>query len=145
MRKLLLASIAVAFSSGCQTADEALTTGITQRAVTGPATSAVAGDMAGRLAEQIGSARVTTIQMNNDQSEFATALEAALKGWGYTVVTDNKIGKDIKPVELAYVIDSIEGQVLARMTTASIAISRAYKPTADGATPAGPLSVMRRN
>ncbi|KWV49101.1 MULTISPECIES: conjugal transfer protein TrbH [Rhizobium] len=144
MGKLMLALIAAAFLAGCQTADDALTTGTTQTAVTGPAARAVAGDMAGRLAEQIGSAGTTTIKMKNDQSEFATALEAALKRGGYTVVADNR-GRDMKPLELAYAIDSIDDQVLARVTTASIAISRAYNLTADGATPVSPLSVMQRN
>ncbi|MDQ0562237.1 putative outer membrane protein [Rhizobium mesoamericanum] len=145
MGKLMLALIAAAFLAGCQTADDALTTGTTQTAVTGSAASAIAGDMAGRLAEQIGSAGTTTIKMKNDQSEFATALEAALKRRGYTVVADNKIGKDMKPLELAYAIDSIDDQVLAGVTTPSIAISRAYSLTADGATPVSPLSVMQRN
>ncbi|MBY3294506.1 lipoprotein [Rhizobium laguerreae] len=146
MRKLLTFFIMVALLSGCQTADDALTTSSTPVAVTGPAASAIAGDMASRLAEQIGPAAATiTIKMEKDTSEFASALEAALKGWGYTVVTDSKITKDGKPVELAYAIDGFDGQVLARISTPSIALSRAYTPTADGATPASPLSIMQRN
>ncbi|RDJ01403.1 conjugal transfer protein TrbH [Rhizobium grahamii] len=145
MGKLMLALIAAAFLAGCQTADDALNTGTTQTTVTGPAVSAVAVDMAGRLAEQIGSAETTTIKMKNDQSEFVTTLEASLKRWGYTFVADNKIGKDMKPVELAYAIDTIDGQVLAWVATPSIAISRAYRLRADGATPESPLSVMQRN
>ncbi|TCU08658.1 conjugal transfer protein TrbH [Rhizobium sullae] len=146
MRKLLPFVIAAALLTGCQTSDDAMTTSSTPVAVTGPAASAIAGDMASRLAEQIGPAgTATTIKMDKDISEFATALEAALKGWGYTVITDGKVAKDIKPVELAYAIDGFDGQVLARLSTPSIALSRAYTTTAAGAVPASPLSVMQRN
>ncbi|MBX4899578.1 MULTISPECIES: conjugal transfer protein TrbH [Rhizobium] len=146
MRKLLAFLIAAVLLSGCQTGDDALTTNTTPVTVTGSAASAIAGDMASRLAEQIGPASAaTTIKMEKDTSEFATALEAALKGWGYTVVTDGKVAKDIKPVELAYAIEGSDGQVLARVSTPSIALGRAYTPTASGATPASPLSIMQRN
>lgn len=146
MRKLFAFFIAVALLSGCQTADDALTTSSTPVAVTGPAASAIAGDMASRLAEQIGPAgAATTIKMEKDTSEFATALEAALKGWGYTVVTDGKVAKDVKPVELAYAIEGFDGQVLVQVSTTSIALGRAYTPTAAGAVPASPLSIMQRN
>ncbi|MBX4863844.1 MULTISPECIES: conjugal transfer protein TrbH [Rhizobium] len=146
MRKLLTYFVVGALLSGCQTADDALTTSSTPVAVTGPAASAIAGDMASRLAEQIGPAgATTTIKMETDASEFASALEAALKGRGYTVVRDGKVAKDIKPVELAYAIEGFDGQLLARVSTPSIALGRAYTPTAAGATPASPLSIMQRN
>ncbi|MBY3031196.1 conjugal transfer protein TrbH [Rhizobium leguminosarum] len=146
MRKLLTYFVVGALLSGCQTADDALTTSSTPVAVTGPAASAIAGDLASRLAEQIGPAgATTTIKMETDASEFASALEAALKGRGYTVVRDGKVAKDIKPVELAYAIEGIDGQLLARVSTPSIALGRAYTPTAAGATPASPLSIMQRN
>ncbi|GAJ95620.1 conjugal transfer protein TrbH [Rhizobium rhizogenes] len=146
MLRLLAYFVVVAVLSGCQTADDALNTSSTPVAVTGPAASAIAGDMASRLAEQIGPAgATTTIKMKKDTSEFATALEAALKGWGYTVVTDGKVAKDVKPVELAYAIEGFDGQVLVQVSTPSIALGRAYTPTAAGAVPASPLSIMQRN
>ncbi|MBY5717078.1 conjugal transfer protein TrbH [Rhizobium leguminosarum] len=146
MRKLLTYFVVGALLSGCQTADDALISSSTPVAVTGPAASAIAGDMASRLAEQIGPASgTTTIKMEKDTSEFATALDAALKGWGYTVVTDGKIAKDVKPIELSYSIEGFDGQVLARLSTSSIALGRAYTPTAAGAVPASSLSIMQRN
>ena len=145
MRNLLVA-ITIAFVlTGCQTAEDGLTTSSTPTTLTGPAASAIAGDMASRLAEQIAPAGTTTIKMEKDSSDFATALEAALKGWGYTVVPDGKVGKDVKPVELAYSIDGVDGQVLARLSTPSIALGRAYTATPAGAVPASPLSIMQRN
>lgn len=145
MRMFLLLIIAAAFLSGCQTADDGLIPDSGPVPVTGPAASAIAGDMASRLAEQIGPVGTTTIKMEKDKSEFAAALETALKGWGYTVVTDGKAGKDTKPIELAYSIDGNEGQVLARLSTPSLALGRAYTATAAGAVPASPLSIMQRN
>ncbi len=145
MRKLLVFIIAATFLSSCQTAEDGLTTSSTPVAVTGPAASAIAGDMASRLAEQLGPTGMTTLKMERDSSDYATALEAALKGWGYTVITDGKVGKDVKPVELAYSIDGIDGQVLARLSTPSVALGRAYTATAAGATPASPLSILQRN
>ncbi|MDH0872642.1 conjugal transfer protein TrbH [Agrobacterium pusense] len=145
MRKRIAIIIATAMLSGCQTPEDGLTTSSTPVAVTGPAASAIAGDMASRLAEQIGPAGVTTLKMEKDSSDFSTALEAALKGWGYTVITDGKVAKDVKPVELAYSIDGVDGQVLARLSTPSIALGRAYTATPAGAVPASPLSIMQRN
>ncbi len=145
MRKLLATVITATLISGCQTAEDGLTTSSSPVAVTGPAASAIAGDMASRLAEQIGPAGATTLKMDKDFSDFATALEAALKGWGYTVITDGRVAKDVKPVELAYSIDGVDGQLLARLSTPSIALGRAYTATVDGATAASPLSIMQRN
>lgn len=83
--------------------------------------------------------------MDKDTSEYAAALETALKGWGYTVIADGKVGKDQKPIEVAWSIDSFDGQVLARVSTPAIALGRAYTATSAGATPASPLSIMQRN
>jgi type IV secretion system protein TrbH len=145
MRKTFAAVIITASLSGCQTADETLTTSSTPIAVTSAAAGAIAGDMASRLAEQVGQAGATTLKLNKDTSEYAAALEAALKGWGYTVVADGKVSKDQKPVEVAWSIDSFDGQVLARISTPAIALGRAYTVTSAGATPASPLSIMQRN
>lgn len=146
MKKTIAAVIIItAILSGCQTADETLTTSSTPIAVTGATASAIAGDMASRLAEQAGPAGTTTFKMIKDTSEYSAALEAALKGWGYTVITDGKVGKDQKPVEVAWSIVSFDGQVLARVSTPTIALGRAYTATSAGATPASPLSIMQRN
>ncbi|MGE8106102.1 conjugal transfer protein TrbH [Allorhizobium sp. NPDC080224] len=145
MKKTIAATIITAVLSGCQTADETLATSSTPISVTGATASAIAGDMASRLAEQVGPAGTTTLKMEKDTSEYAAALEAALKGWGYTVVTDEKVSKDQNPVEFAWSIDSFDGQVLAQVSTKAVALGRVYTATSSGATPASPLSVMQRN
>lgn len=107
-----------------------------------PAASAVAGDLVPRLAEQIGQGKVTVL-LKPDGSAFGTALETSLRGWGYAVKTDQET-KDPKAIQLAYVLASADGQILARLSTGSIEIGRIYSATAAGAQPASPVSVMKR-
>jgi len=145
MIRLLVLLLIAATVSGCETTDDALTNDAMPTAITGPTASAIAGDMASRLAEQVGPAATTTLKLDTGNSDYAKALEAALKGWGYVVITDGKGSKDQKPIELAWSVDTIDGQVLARLTTPAIALGRAYLPTTAGATPASPLSIMQRN
>ncbi|WP_376743777.1 conjugal transfer protein TrbH [Ensifer canadensis] len=145
MRKLPMFVLTVGLLTGCQTGDEALTTNSAPTAVTGPAASAIAGDMASRFAEQTGSPATTTIRLDKGETEYAIALEAALRGWGYTVTPERKTTIKERSVALTYAIDIFDGQVLARLTTPSIAIARAYTQTPNGATPASPLSIMRHN
>ncbi|MGO4623836.1 conjugal transfer protein TrbH [Ensifer sp. 2YAB10] len=145
MRGLPISFLTIALLTACQTRDEALSTNASSSAVTGPAASAIAGDMASRFAEQVGSPETTTINFDKGATQHETALEAALEGWGYTVVSGNKPIKKAELLELAYSVDVFDGQVLARLTTPSIALARAYTPTANGATPASALSVMRHN
>jgi len=145
MKKTIAAIIIAAILSGCQTSDETLTTSSTPIAITGATASAIAGDMASLLAEQLGPVDTTTLKMDKDSSEYAAALEAALKGWGYTVIADGKVRKDEKPVEVVWSIDNFDGQILARVTTPTIALGRAYIATSAGATAASPLSILQRN
>lgn len=143
---LLLALSAVLLLAGCQTGTEALTSSAAPTSITGPAASAIAGDMAGRYAEQAGSTS-TPVKLHKDESDFSSALEAALKGWGFTVVSDDKTAAKGMPtaIELAYSLVDVEGQVLARLSTKDLELGRAYTISATGATPASPLSLMKRN
>lgn len=130
--------------SGCQsTGTEGLVPSTAPPEISGPAASAIAGDMVSRLAEQIGPGKAT-VALKADASPFGQALEAALKGWGYAVVTDQKTDSGTTVIPLAYVILDVDGQVLARLSTNSVELGRAYSVTASGATPASALSLMRR-
>ena len=85
-----------------------------------------------------------TVSLQPDKSAFALALEASLRDWGYAVAVDQKTdGEAIIPV--AYVIDTFEGSVLARLSTNTVDLGRAYSLTENGATPASPLSVLQRS
>jgi len=99
--------------------------------------------MVSRLAEHVGPG-AGTILLKPDGSPFGGALEDSLKVWGYAVVSDQKADGE-KLIALAYVIDSHDGQVLARLSTGSVDLGRAYTTTATGAAAASPLSVMRRS
>lgn len=148
MRRFLTALIFIALSlSACQTSPEGLTESIAPSDITGAAASTIAGDMAARFAEQAGSTGAT-IRLHSEASEFAVALEAALKGWGYVVVTDDtptKGRKNTERVDLAYSLVSTDGQVLARLSTDTLELGRAYSVSNGVATPASPLSLMKRN
>ena len=147
MRLCLLLFVAGVLLSGCQTGTDALSTSAAPSTVTGPAASAIAGDIAGRYAEQEGST-LTPIRLHSDASEFSTALEAALNGWGFTVVTDDKarsVKDTAKPIELAYSLIDVDGQVLVRLSSETLELGRAYSVSSGGATPASPLSLMKRN
>lgn len=130
--------------SGCQSmGTDGLVASNAPPEISGPAVSAIAGDMVSRLAEQIGPGKAT-VALKADASPFGQALEAALKGWGYAVVTDQKTDDETKIIPLAYVIVPFDGQVLARLSTDSVELGRAYTVAANGATPASALSLMRR-
>ncbi|MDI6834989.1 MAG: conjugal transfer protein TrbH [Rhizobiaceae bacterium] len=132
------------FLSGCQSmGTDGLVASNAPPEISGPAAGAIAGDMVSRLAEQIGPGKAT-VALKPDASPFGQALEAALKGWGYAVVTDQKTDSGTKVIPLAYVIVPFDGQVLARLSTDSVELGRAYTVTANGATPASALSLMRR-
>lgn len=144
IRGIAIATTVSVFLSACQSSGvEGLTASNAPPEISRPAASAIAGDMVSRLAEQIGQGKVT-VALKQDNSPFGQALESALKGWGYAVVTDQKTDGKAQLVTLAYVIEPFEGQVLARLSTAGVEIGRAYSVTATGATPASPLSVMQR-
>jgi hypothetical protein len=104
------------------------------------AASAIATDLVGDLTSHIGPGK-NTIVLKTDGSSFGSSLEEALKSSGYAVVTDQPVDKKAD-VTLAYVIDNFDGGVLARLSTPSLDIGRAYQITATGATPTSPLSVM---
>ncbi len=145
MRSLIALLLIIASLAGCQTSGDLMGSVSEDVSVTGPAASVIAGDMAGRFAEQLGTTGALTISIKSDGSEYALALEAALKGWGYTVITDDKTKSDAKPIDVAWSLDTFDGQVLARLTTPSLALGRAYVETSGGAEPSSPLSVMHRS
>lgn len=110
--------------------------------LSGPAASAIAGDLVTKFAEQVGPGTGTII-LKPDGSPFGRALQTSLKSWGYAVATDQKTGVE-KMIPLAYVIESYNGQILARLSTLHIELGRAYAATAAGASPASSLSIMQR-
>ncbi|MDM9621887.1 conjugal transfer protein TrbH [Rhizobium sp. AC44/96] len=145
MLKIIAFGFILTLVGACQSREDTVTAVLTPAAVTKPTASAIAGDMAARLAETIGPAGTTFIQMQREKTDYSTALEAALKGWGYEVMADGKPAGKQRPVELSYSLDSLDGQLLAQVATPSIALARTYVSTNTGATASSPLSIMQRN
>lgn len=144
VRALAAAGTLAILLSGCQSmGTDGLVASNAPPEISGPAASAIAGDMVSQLAEQIGPGKAT-VALKADASPFGLALEAALKGWGYAVVTDQKTDDGTKIIPLAYVIVPFDGQVLARLSTDNVELGRAYTVTSSGAAPASALSLMRR-
>lgn len=142
--RVLAALFLAASLAACQTLGGAgLVPSTVTAELTPEAANAIAGDMVGRLAEQVGLGN-TTIVLTPDGSVFGQALESSLKGWGYAIVTDQQT-KGTATVPLAYVVDAFEGSVLVRLSTRSVDVTRMYKLTATGAEPVSPVSVMQRS
>lgn len=143
IRPALAALFSAALLSGCSTlGTDGLVASTAPAELSAPAASAVAGDLVPRLAEQIGQGKATIV-LKPDGSAFGSALETSLRGWGYAVTTDQET-KDPKAIRVAYVLASMDGQILARLSTGAIEIGRVYAATAAGAQPASPFSVMKR-
>lgn len=139
--RLSILLLGAALLAGCQTLGGAgLIQSVAHAELSQEAANSIAGDMVGRLAEHVGPGS-STIQLRSDGSMFGQALEASLKGWGYAVVTEQKT-TDPNIVDLAYVVDTFEASVLARLSTRSINLTRMFALTTSGATPISPLSVM---
>lgn len=144
LRNLAAACTMAIFLSGCQSmGTDGLVASNAPPEISGLVANAIAGDMVSHLAEQIGPGKATVV-LKTDTSPFGQALEAALKGWGYAVVTDQQTDSRTEAIPLAYVITPFDGQVLARLSTNSIELGRAYTVTSTGATPVSALSLMQR-
>lgn len=141
--RVAMIALCLTVLAGCQTLGRA---GLVQSSATAQLTpdaaSAIAGEMVGRLAEQVGPGK-TTIQLRPDGSVFGQALEASLRGWGYAVATDQATD-GANTVALAYVVDDFEGSILVRISTHTLDLTRVYRLSAEGAAPVSPLSIMQR-
>ncbi|MEQ9637843.1 MAG: conjugal transfer protein TrbH [Devosia marina] len=106
------------------------------------AAGVIAEDLVGSLAEVVGPGTGTVV-LKSDDSAFAAALEKSLRAWGYAVAIDQKVD-DASVIPVAFIVDSFEGSVLARLSTTTVDLGRAYALTDTGATPTSPLSVLQR-
>ncbi|TGP50666.1 conjugal transfer protein TrbH [bacterium M00.F.Ca.ET.230.01.1.1] len=144
IRTIAAAALLAVPLSGCQSAGtDGLGASDAPAEISGPAASAIAGDMVSRLAEQVGPGKAT-VYLKQDGSPFGQALQSALRGWGYAIITDQKTEKGARTVPLAYQIVPYDGQVLARLSTDKLELGRAYTVKPSGAQPSSALSVMKR-
>lgn len=144
MRGIFGILLIAAVLAGCQGTKGGPGANTTPPELSAHAAGVIAGDMVSRLAEQAAPA-TTTVNLEKDRSEFATALEAALKGWGYTVVTEQSRDKLANAVTLGYSILSFEDQILARLSTPALTFGRIYTVDPSGARPASPFTIQRQD
>ena len=132
--------------AGCQTfgigGSSSTIASIDNAHVSPEAAGVIAEDLVGSLAEVVGPGTGTVV-LKPDDSAFAVALEKSLRAWGYAVAIDQKVD-DASAIPVAFIIDSFEGSVLARLSTATVDLGRAYALTETGATPTSPLSLLQR-
>lgn len=105
------------------------------------AVAAIAGDIVGQLKGSVGPG-ATTIRLKGDGSAFGVALEQSLRSTGYAVA--NSMGTGAGVIDLAYVVDEFEGNVLVRLSTTSLDLTRIYRVDGETAVPVSPISVMTR-
>lgn len=142
--RLVAIAVLGASVSACQTMGEGGVMASTENVeVSSAAASAIAGDMVSKLTEIVGPG-TGTIVLKSDGSTFGEALESSLKGWGYAVATPDQKADGSTLIKLAYAVDSFEGSLLARLSTSTVDLGRAYSATETGAAPLSPLSIMRR-
>lgn len=145
IRQLLVLAGLTTTLAGCQTFGLGTPSALIstdQARVSKAAAAVIAEDLVGRLAEVVGPG-TGTVSLEPDDSAFGLALETSLRNWGYAVAIDQKT-EDETIIPVAYVLDVFEGSVLARLSTNSVDLGRAYSLTDGGATPASPLSVLQR-
>jgi len=102
----------------------------------------IARDLASKLVENIGPGTGTILLASTD-APFASALEAALLAKGYAVTRGGSAGEGAS-IPLAYVVDRGDGEILVRLSTKSLDLTRTYRETPTGAVPSSPVSLQRR-
>lgn len=104
-----------------------------------PAADAVAADMVARLAEHVGPG-TGTIVLKADKTAFASAFDKHLREWGYAV---DPAATGPNAIALAYTVDSLDGDVIVRVSTPGVELARQYQATTTGAVASSPLSIMK--
>jgi type IV secretion system protein TrbH len=141
MRCLIALTPLIAVLSSCQMNSDTLKSSPAPHELSKAASTAMAGDIVGRLAEKIGP-NAGTIYLKKADVPFGQSLAAALTKHGYTVAT--RLTKDDKRpgIPLTFDIEETGEQTLAQLSVRNIILARAYTITAEGAAPTSPLSVM---
>jgi uncharacterized lipoprotein YajG len=104
------------------------------------AANSVATDLVTQLQQHVG-AGTGTIALKTDQSAFALALEQQLRARGYAVDPE---AKGAESIPMAFTLDLGDGQVMARLSTSSVELTRFYSVSGGAAVPSGPVSVLSR-
>ena len=129
--------------AACQTfGTEGLIASSAPAEISNSTADAIAGDLAGRLVESVGPGTGSIVLASSD-APFASSLEGALRAKGYAVTRDGSAGEGAS-ISLAYVVTSGDGEILVRLSTRTLDLTRTYRETPTGAVPSSPLSILRR-
>lgn len=141
-RLVVVACLALPIAA-CQTfGTEGLIASSAPMEISNSTADAIAGDLSGRLVELVGPGTGTVVLASSD-APFASSLEGALRTKGYAVTHEGSAGEGAS-IPLAYVVTSGDGEILVRLSTRALDLTRTYRETPTGAVPASPLSILRR-
>lgn len=143
MLKHLISALMLVALTSCQSVE--LRPGHEEAAQISPiAANVIASDMIGIFAQQSGTPKGTLMAMRpDDGSAYSTALTTAMTRGGFVRTVKETGEKAERSVELRWSIDSSGGQILARLSSPTMTVARAYALTASGAAPSSSPSILR--
>jgi hypothetical protein len=141
--RLIVVACLVLPIAACQTSStEGLIASSALAELSSTTADTIARDLAGKLVDHIGPGTGTIVLASTDTA-FASSLETALRAKGYAVTRDGSAGEGAS-IPLAYVVDRGDGEILVRLSTKTLDLTRTYRETTTGAVPSSPLSLQRR-
>ena len=143
MRRFVVLTQIIAVLCGCQISTDALKSSSSSKELSKATASAIADDIVGQLAEQIGQSGGTIYLKKNDET-LGQALTKALTDHGYATTIQPSDRKN-PAIPFTYDIDQINGQRLLEISVGNIILARSYSTTANGAVPASAVSIMRKD
>lgn len=144
MGKLICLMLVTLSLTACQTGD-----GVTSKSnasgqridLSQASAAAIADDIAKGFAERNGPIHNAAVEFKGDHPVFEEALKVALGARGYAIASDDRSDAVSR---IAYGIERLDGEVLVRLSAASLVVTRVYSIGVAGATPAGPYSLLTR-
>ena len=141
LARLVPALALVGLLAACQTlGSDRLIASVAPSEMPQPVAEAIAADLVEQFGKDVGPA-TGTIVLPADGSPFRAALEASLRAKGYAIGP----GGEGRAVPIAFVVDRADGEVMARLSTETLDLTRTYRETATGAQPSSPVSINRRD
>lgn len=128
--------------AGCTTTRPgyfAATSSTISLALSAPAAQAIASDMVGQLAHQIGPGTGPVIVQDKD-TVMSRAVEDKLRAHGFAV---DPSSQSETAIALAYTITGQPEQIFVRLTSPQLEMTRVYAATDHGAISLTPMSILR--
>ncbi len=143
LARLIVVACFVLPTAACQTfGTEGLIASSAPAELSNVTADTIARDLVGKLVDHIGPGTGTIVLASSD-APFASSLEGALRAKGYAVTRDGAAG-EAASIPLAYVVTSGGGEIMVRLSTKTLDLTRTYRETPAGAVPSSPVSIMQR-